>query len=213
MAWAQPQYATTDQLKAYAGIKSNPASTDADLTVFLKAASSMIDRRTGTWWTPRSITLTGQGVADSPLLWLPARAISITSLTESGVARTRITSPTGSGDYWLVAPNDRLEKNPALLWPQDRRRFRGWWSTVPNDIVIVGSFGNVEPDGTTVMLDIVELTCGIAAAIAELRRREYIDEQGEIASLPVSTFPGWIGKALATLKWRQIHSQAPWAVA
>ena len=88
-----------------------------------------------------------------------------------------------------------LEKTSSLIWPEERLRRRGaWWSVIPDDVVVVGTFGRSAAPN-----DVVALTCAIAAAMGEYRKRIFQNEDGTAGEVPVSSFPRWVKDKLAEL--------------
>lgn len=167
---------------------------DATLTELIRSASRIIDRKTGTWWDSREcrLTYTGNG---SEFLWLPAPAITLASVVENTVTLVEITSTVTTGTFYSRYDLKALEKAGSLAW-----------STVPNAVLVEGTFGY---SAMTVVPDVVSLTCAIAGAIGEFRKRAYIDDAGNLAEVPVSAWPGWVTKELDRLRWRPVGVGRP----
>lgn len=112
-------------------------AADPRLERLIDGATREIDEFTGWWFESRALTLNLDG-NDAERLTLPAPAISITSVTIDGIAvPTDYIKTYGSGP--LLAP---LREAPAI------ELVYGKFDRGRQNVVIVGSFGYTEADGS-----------------------------------------------------------------
>lgn len=121
-------------------------AADARVQRLLDEASKYIDRATGWWFEPRTKTIAFDGDG-TECLWLPAPIISLTSVTVGGTALDlasihqygRVSDGTSLRAARLSrSASQTIWGEPVPTWPRGRR-----------NIVVVGSFGFTEEDGTS----------------------------------------------------------------
>lgn len=199
-AWSQAAYCSSAQVQAFAKLLAEDwtvtATADA-ITLLIQAASDLVDDKSKTWWDSRKAALTYTGAPDSRYLFLPAPIVTLTSVVENGNTLVADTH------YW--AKKQTLEKNDSYLWPVDQAKGVGWWwCTIPNSVVVSGTFGY-----TTTPKKIVLLTAAMAAEMGDLRKRQTIDANGDMTETTISKFSFWIREALERLRPRMIHGNEP----
>ena len=130
-------YATVADLRAE-GVTSAQAS-DERLTQLIDEASVFVDRETGWWFEPRDLelTLSGRGASS---IETPAPTIHLSAMHIDGVSK-RV-----DADALLIvgAPVHFVPFDPRLT----RRHGHVFHRGVGN-VVLTGTFGYTEPDGTT----------------------------------------------------------------
>ena len=178
MPYNGPQYADVQLFRSYSGQTDAKAALDTYFRQLLKAASRMLDRDTGRWYDQRAATITTQGTGRSRRLFLPAQIVELTSVTESGTVLTEATD-FYRHDSWLDKPG-------------------AYWSPITDDVVIVGKFGMLSTPE-----DVKILTCGIAAAVGEYRKRTYVAEDGTVAEVPTNSLPKIIKDEIVRLTFRR----------
>lgn len=109
---------------------------DARLTALLTQASQFIDTYTEQWFEPRTETLRFDG-HDGELLHLPVPILALTSVTLDGAALSLT-------EDVIAYKSLRDRSNPKLA-----RAGSGVWCVGRQNIVVVGSFGYCEADGTS----------------------------------------------------------------
>lgn len=191
MGYNGPQYCDVGLFRYHNGQTDAKAALDTYFRALLKAASRILDRDTGRWFDERAATIKTQGSGTSPLLFLPAQIIELTSVTEGGTLLTEGTD-FYRHDSWL-------EKLDFTSWPTERQRLLGaYWSPVPDDVVIVGKFGMAQTPE-----DIKLLTASIAGAVGEYRKRTFVAEDGTVAEVPTSSLPKIIRDEITRLTFRR----------
>lgn len=131
-------YATVADLRAE-GVTSAQASDDR-LAQLIDEASVFVDRETGWWFEPRylELTLSGRG---GPSIEPPAPTIHLTAMHIDGVS-TRL-----DPDALLIVGA------PVRFVPFDPRLTRRHGHVFPHgvgNVVLTGTFGYTEPDGTLI---------------------------------------------------------------
>lgn len=195
MAFIQPQYAEVADFKEYAG---SGDIEDDTINALLQAASDQIDSLTGSWFDSRTaVNFQVTVPRDSRNVWIPVPLISNLVVVEETTTLTEITSPGGTGEFYAyrMRRSLRLEKSTAHLWEGERRSVGAHWSGLPKGVIVTGTFGyNPTPPR------IVTLCSAMAASIGDYRKHVFENEEGDISSTPISSYPAWIRKELRTLK-------------
>lgn len=178
-------YCTSDQVKYFAGIKSETANANRDQAIAdeIPRVTAAINRACGTFFDQRSLTLYLKPAPRSQFLELPAPIISIASVTETG----NLLNPTG--DY-------------VIEYPARIKRVVGFWDTIEYQapggvslhypLCVVGVFGFAATPGDVSQLavELVALRCG-------LKKRSFVDGDKMQQVVTLTKEPDYIASLLA----------------
>lgn len=144
-------YLTVDDLRRE-GVSDKDYTTEY-VQERIDLASKTVERLLGLFFEPRAghvVTMSGPGHDTLFLPYPPTTTSAITEITVGGVAV--------DSEYWEVImpefPDGRL--NPKVL------HLTGLWTTGKRNIIITGTFGFVEVDGTSVPPQIHDLCKRVA---------------------------------------------------
>lgn len=186
---ATPTYVTRVKVKEHAGISAAVTDLDTKIDNMIGFASSHIDRETRQFWEKRTLTITTEAVfRNQRKLFMPARIISITSVTEAGVALD-VTEFKVYGS-WLEKTNSSFTEITG------RFEIGGpVWSRIQQDIVVVGDFG-YDPTPP----DIELLTAEVTAVFAGVKTRSFTQDDGVERTVLVNALPDWVNDKLFALR-------------
>lgn len=149
-------------LRARLGATYATSPVDADLLATLRLAVEYLHRATDRWFVVRTGTLELDGT-DAPVLWLPIPVVSVAQ-GGSGVTSVRLADDTEAIDptsYVVVdgalpGPDDprlnpRIERVTAsrTSTPPIAYGRASVWPAGAKNVLVTGSFGYVEEDGST----------------------------------------------------------------
>ena len=180
---AAPLYVTKDEVKRHIGLRTTTTDQDAAIDDAIGDASDHIDAETRTFWDQRDLTITTEAVfRNQRRLFMPAPIISITSITEAGVALDTAN---------FVIYRTWIEKvNTAFTEITGRFEIGGpVWSRVQQDIVVVGRFGYKTNETPR---DIKLITKELAGVFSGLKTRSFISDDGIASTVVVTEIPTWV---------------------
>jgi hypothetical protein len=174
-------YCELAQVRLLAGIapSKDSAYQDALISQIIPNVQDMIDQITGTWWNQRTKTLLFLPRPFTGTVELPAPAITITSVTESGEALT-------ARDY--INGKTHLRKPFGGYWDSDEYDDG---TTVEYPLVVVGTFGQA-----TVPARIAQAAAELAAILSGLKKRTYINADKVAAAVTMTTAPEYLKQIL-----------------
>ncbi len=180
---AAPLYATLDEVKRHIGLASSVVDQDQKLNDMIGFASDYIDTHTRTFWDQRDLTVTTEAVfSNQRRLFMPAPIVSITSVTEAGVA-------IATADFKVY--RTWLEKlNTSFAEVSSRFEIGGpVWSRIQQDIVVVGRFGYAT--GLTPR-DIKLLCVELVGVFAGMKTKSFTQDDGVERTVLTNAIPEWV---------------------
>lgn len=208
---AADQAAAVAALRAAMGSSYASSPDAADLLTALSRAVSHLHKRTQRFFLQRtgSLVVDGNG---APLLPLPHPVIS-TDQGGTGITAITVNGETIDSDSYVVNEGAQLgdddpRDNPFVTYdrsfalsaqslpPIEEVGYTGWWTPGTRNVVVTGSFGYVEEDGSTPspILDALARLCirqlvprDDEDALEDLRRGALIYEQTQGRSYSLAT--------------------------
>ncbi len=176
---ATPRYVTLDEARRHVKLESYKSDDQkAAMDDAIMDATETVDAWTGTWWDKRHVKITTAAVEQGQrALFMPARIISIDSVTVDGTAL-------GADEF--VALGSWLEYTDGRSWTRKRQA-----------IVIEGQFGH-----TILPRDIKSLTKELAGALSGLKTKTYTTSDGVSATVSLTNIPDWAQTTVDARAWR-----------
>lgn len=174
-------YITVTELQNYINQTDPSAAQTTFLGTVVTHASRYVDHFTGTWFDNRTTQTikTQAAFVDQKRLFMPAKIISITSITETGV---------------LIAATDYVIYKHWI-----EKKFLSTWSNLQLDIVVIGAFGYA-----AVPSDIKAACLEVGAAMSQMRKKSWVDEAGNAGVSIVNSISPW---ARETLQGYKLNNQ------
>jgi len=180
---ATPRYITLEEARLHVALEDYKGDQKAAMNSAIKDATAMVDAWTGTWWDSRKVKVTTSAVeVGQKLLFMPARIISIDSVTLDGVAMAT--------DTWLDF-SSWIEYANGSSWTRARQK-----------IVVIGTLGHTITPG-----DIIGLTKDVAAALSGFKTKTYITADGVQATVSLTNIPDWANLIVESRAWRDQLNQ------
>lgn len=175
-------YCTEADVKAVATDWTPPTTGwGSRVTDAITRASAMMDTNCNQWFDSRAVTVTTQTCTPNQRrLFLPARMISLTSVTENG-------QPVSG----VFAYPTYLEKPLGCPWLPGQQ-----------NIVVSATMGFATPPQ-----DIVLCTAWLTAIMLNLVQKQYMAPSGQQSSTPVSSLPKDMQKIIAQQALVGLHQQ------
>ena len=175
---ATPRYITLEEARLHVKLEAYKGDQKAEMNEAIKDATETVDSWTGTWWDKRHVRITTEAVeVGQRSLFMPARIISIDSITVDGVALL-------AADFKLFGSWIRYTDGRS-------------WTRKAQAIVVEGQFGHVTTPG-----DIKRLTKELSGAFSGFKTKTYMTSDGVQATVSNTSIPDWADTTVETRAWR-----------
>ena len=175
---ATPRYITLREARLHVKLEAYKNDQSDAMAEAIKDATAMVDTWTGTWWDKRHVKITTAAVeVGQRSLFMPARIISIDSITVDGVALL-------AADFQVFSSWIRYTDGRS-------------WTREPQAIVVEGQFGQTITPG-----DIKSLTKEVAGALSGFKTKTYMTSDGVQATVSNTSIPDWADTTVEMRAWR-----------